>query len=115
MALGVFSMRVVALDHYLARPLPGLDPCVSSLEGTAIDQVPVIRVFGSTPSGQKACLHLHQVGAIARCACCAIRCHAGAEAGMADPGPPPAPVRQAFPYFYVPYEDDLPQQPAAGA
>ena len=34
-------------------------------------------MFGETPGGQKACLHLHR----------------------------------AFPYFYVPYDDDLPRDP----
>jgi hypothetical protein len=37
--------------------------------------VPVVRVFGATPGGQRACLHIHG----------------------------------AFPYFYVAYDDDLPQ------
>ena len=42
----------------------------------------MVRVFGETPGGQKACLHLHR----------------------------------AFPYFYVPYDDDLPRDPVeAGA
>lgn len=57
----VFSLRIVALDHYQAPPTPGLDVTFSSLEGTTVDLVPIVRVFGSTPAGQRVCLHLHQV------------------------------------------------------
>jgi len=56
-----FSLRIVSLDYYLAPPIPGLDVTFSSLEGTAVDSVPVVRVFGATPAGQRVCLHLHQV------------------------------------------------------
>jgi hypothetical protein len=56
-----FSVRIVSLDYYLAPPVPGLDVTFSSLEGTVVDTVPIVRVFGSTPSGQRVCLHLHQV------------------------------------------------------
>jgi DNA polymerase zeta len=31
------------------------------LHGTAIQQVPVTRLFGVTPAGQKACMHVHRV------------------------------------------------------
>lgn len=55
-------LRIVSLDYYLAPPLPGLDVSYSHFEGAAVEQVPVVRIFGSTPAGQKACLHLHQVG-----------------------------------------------------
>jgi DNA polymerase zeta len=57
-----FSLRIVSLDYYLAPPIPGVDVTFSSLEGTAVETVPIIRVFGSTPAGQRVCLHLHQVG-----------------------------------------------------
>lgn len=56
-----FSVRIVSLDYYLAPPVPGLDVTFSSLEGTVVETVPIVRVFGSTPSGQRVCLHLHQV------------------------------------------------------
>eukprot|EP00955_Chlamydomonas_euryale_P112430 366130-Chlamydomonas_euryale.AAC.57 len=58
-----FCMRIVALDYYMARPTLGVDACFSPSEGTAVEQVPVVRIFGSTPAGQKACLHLHRVSA----------------------------------------------------
>lgn len=75
-----FTMRIVCLDHYMAPPIVGLDDCWSALEGDPILRVPIIRIFGSTPPGQKACMHLHG----------------------------------AFPYFYVPYDDDLPQDETSG-
>ncbi|KAG0605129.1 hypothetical protein M758_9G034000 [Ceratodon purpureus] len=71
----MFSMRIVNLEYYLSPPLPGMDVCYSKFQGRTVTEVPVVRIYGSTPAGQKACLHLHQV----------------------------------FPYFYVPYDEDLPQ------
>ena len=59
------AFRLVDIDYYLAKPLPGLDVCYSQLEGTAVEQVPVIRVFGSTPARQKVCMHMHRVSLIA--------------------------------------------------
>ena len=58
-----FVFRIVALDYYMSRPVPGLDVCYSQLEGTAIDRVPVIQIYGSTPGGQMTCVHLHKVRA----------------------------------------------------
>ncbi|KAL6779569.1 POLZ1 [Auxenochlorella protothecoides x Auxenochlorella symbiontica] len=68
-------LRIVNIEYYLAPPIPEVDACWSSLEGSPVTHVPVVRIYGSTPQGQKACLHVHQ----------------------------------AFPYFYVPYHEDLPQ------
>lgn len=54
-------VRLVSIDYYMAPPTAGVDVCFSYFDGTPIEQVPVIRVFGSTPAGQKACVHLHKV------------------------------------------------------
>ncbi|DBA81937.1 hypothetical protein WJX77_000726 [Trebouxia sp. C0004] len=77
-SLQPFALRLVSIDYYLAKPAPKVDVSYAPLEGTSIEQVPVVRVFGSTPSGQKACVHLHK----------------------------------AFPYFYVPYDNSFPDEPA---
>ena len=69
-------VRIVSLDHYMAAPQEGLDVRWSALDGAPVQRVPIVRIFGSTPGGQTACVHLHN----------------------------------AFPYFYVPYYDDLPQE-----
>ena len=60
-----FLVRIVSLDYYMAKPLAGLDMCFSQLEGTAIERVPVVQIYGSTPGGQKTCVHLHKVGPFA--------------------------------------------------
>ncbi len=52
-------VRVAALDFYLAPPLPALDAGWSALAGAAPARVPVVRVFGRTPGGASACVHLH--------------------------------------------------------
>nr|XP_032513018.1 DNA polymerase zeta catalytic subunit [Danaus plexippus plexippus] len=56
-----FSVRIVVCDHYLTRPIPGIDVIYSEFRGSDIKQVPVLRVFGPSPGGQKACLHIHGV------------------------------------------------------
>lgn len=94
-----FSMRIVHLDYVMLPPVAGLDVCVSRLEGTVLSRVPVIRVFGATPAGQKTCCHIHKVRVVSNNP---IKYRHTAST-------------QVFPYMYVPYPDDLPDDPAGGA
>ncbi|CAH0553547.1 unnamed protein product [Brassicogethes aeneus] len=55
------SIRIVDVDFYMASPLNGLDVMYSDFRGIFINQVPVIRVFGSTETGEKICTHVHGV------------------------------------------------------
>ncbi|KOC60944.1 DNA polymerase zeta catalytic subunit [Habropoda laboriosa] len=57
----MFSINLVTLDSYQSTPLPELDVTFSNFRGNEIRQVPVIRIFGSTLSGIKTCLHIHGV------------------------------------------------------
>ncbi|KAJ0178950.1 hypothetical protein K1T71_005725 [Dendrolimus kikuchii] len=56
-----FSIRIVVCDYYLTKPLPGIDVIYSDFRGSDIKQVPVLRIFGPSPDGHKACLHIHGV------------------------------------------------------
>ncbi|XP_067402706.1 DNA polymerase zeta catalytic subunit [Emydura macquarii macquarii] len=57
----MFSVRIVTADYYMGSPLPGLDPGQSRFRDAPAKKVPVVRVFGATPAGQKTCLHLHGI------------------------------------------------------
>ncbi|XP_061780433.1 DNA polymerase zeta catalytic subunit [Nerophis lumbriciformis] len=57
----MFAVRIVTADYYLASPLPQLDVGYSEFRASDVQKVPVVRVFGATPAGQKTCLHLHGV------------------------------------------------------
>ncbi|KXZ41083.1 hypothetical protein GPECTOR_832g64 [Gonium pectorale] len=59
-----FSLRIISIDYQMAPPIPHIDYCFSSLDGSTVSLVPVIRIFGSTPAGQKACVHVHRVGRV---------------------------------------------------
>eukprot|EP00898_Chlorokybus_atmophyticus_P008072 jgi/Chlat1/8266/Chrsp78S07693 len=89
----MFSVRIVGIDHYMARPVDGLDALQSPLTGGHAGLVPIIRIFGATPAGQKTCLHVHKAS---------HRC-------LLAPGFQF--IESVLPYFYIPYDDDLPQQP----
>ena len=55
----LFSCRIVSIDSYCAPPIKDLDVCYSNFRGRAVEKVPVVRVFGATPLGQKCCVHVH--------------------------------------------------------
>ncbi|KAK2584377.1 hypothetical protein KPH14_006763 [Odynerus spinipes] len=57
----MLSIRILTIDSYQANPIPDLDPTFSEFRGSDIRNVPVIRIFGPTSTGEKACLHIHGV------------------------------------------------------
>jgi DNA polymerase zeta len=57
----MFAVRIVDADFYVTKPTAELDVLYSEFRGANVTRVPVIRIFGSTRSGQKTCLHVHQV------------------------------------------------------
>ena len=56
-----FSMRIVDADIYLAKPIHDIDICFSKFRQADTYRVPIVRIFGATPAGQKTCLHVHQL------------------------------------------------------
>ncbi|XP_043075420.1 DNA polymerase zeta catalytic subunit-like [Puntigrus tetrazona] len=58
-ALNMFSVRIVTADYYMSSPIKELDVCYSEFRESDVKKVPVVRIFGATPAGQKTCLHLH--------------------------------------------------------
>ncbi|KAF5178796.1 Dna polymerase zeta catalytic subunit [Thalictrum thalictroides] len=56
----MFSVRIVSIDYYMSSPIPDFDICYSSFQGEKVNEVPIIRIYGSTPAGQKTCLHVHR-------------------------------------------------------
>ncbi|KAE9593684.1 hypothetical protein Lal_00036393 [Lupinus albus] len=56
----IFSVRIVSIDYYMAPPISEFDISYSTFHRGKVKEVPVIRVYGSTPSGQKTCLHIHK-------------------------------------------------------
>ncbi|KAL0967344.1 hypothetical protein UPYG_G00251070 [Umbra pygmaea] len=57
----MFAVRIVTADYYLASPLKDLDVCHNEFRESDVKKVPVVRIFGATPAGQKTCLHLHGI------------------------------------------------------
>uniref|UniRef100_A0AAQ5YD35 DNA polymerase zeta catalytic subunit n=1 Tax=Amphiprion ocellaris TaxID=80972 RepID=A0AAQ5YD35_AMPOC len=57
----MFAVRIVTADYYVASPIKDLDVCYSEFRESDVRKVPVVRIFGATPAGQKTCLHLHGV------------------------------------------------------
>ncbi|KAF2723681.1 hypothetical protein K431DRAFT_282779 [Polychaeton citri CBS 116435] len=58
-----FRVRLNCVDHYQSHPThldpPLWGPRSSATQRDSLPQVPVIRVFGSTETGQKVCCHVH--------------------------------------------------------
>lgn len=103
-----FHVRIVHIDYYMRKPVPGLDAAYSQLQGTAIDRVPIVRIFGSTPSGQKTCVHIRRVCVdFAQTQCNLLH--------LRERVLTVSECCQAFPYFYVPYGEDLPLEVSEGA
>ncbi|RLU15029.1 hypothetical protein DMN91_012916 [Ooceraea biroi] len=57
----MFSITLVNIESYQASPIPELDVTFSEFRGSEVKKVPVIRIFGSTATGKKTCLHVHGV------------------------------------------------------
>uniref|UniRef100_A0A8C7DZ18 DNA polymerase zeta catalytic subunit n=1 Tax=Oncorhynchus kisutch TaxID=8019 RepID=A0A8C7DZ18_ONCKI len=57
----MFAVRIVTADYYLTSPLKDLDVIYNEFRESDVKKVPVVRIFGATPIGQKTCLHLHGI------------------------------------------------------
>ncbi|KAJ8385944.1 hypothetical protein AAFF_G00179060 [Aldrovandia affinis] len=57
----MFAVRIVTADYYMTSPIKDLDVCYSEFRESDVKRVPVVRIFGATPAGQKTCLHLHGI------------------------------------------------------
>ncbi|KAJ9477968.1 DNA polymerase zeta catalytic subunit [Pseudozyma hubeiensis] len=57
-----FRVRLINIDHILTAPTP-LDrtQCAFNAEGHTLRKVPILRIFGATPAGQRVCVHIHNV------------------------------------------------------
>ena len=57
----LYAQKIVDIDWYLCEPLKEYDPSYCYLSNSSIKKVPVLRIFGPTPTGQSTCLHIHGV------------------------------------------------------
>ncbi|KAJ3232140.1 DNA polymerase zeta [Chytriomyces hyalinus] len=57
------GVRITSIDFAMRVPIDGLDLTMApfSHPPSKVDRVPVLRVFGATREGQRACVHIHQV------------------------------------------------------
>ena len=54
-----FAVRLVTIEYEMRIPVPSFDPVSSPLTGDKLQRVPVVCIFGSTPRGQRTCVHVH--------------------------------------------------------
>ncbi|CAH1173828.1 unnamed protein product [Phaedon cochleariae] len=57
----LYSVRLVTLDSCMCVPIEGLDVMYSEFRGASVNQVPILRLYGSIPTGEKICVHIHGV------------------------------------------------------
>ena len=58
--LPLLRLRLIEVDSYTAPPTPSLDPSHSLFSSTPLTHVPLLRVYGTTPTGQHCALHIHR-------------------------------------------------------
>ncbi|ODN05814.1 DNA polymerase zeta catalytic subunit [Orchesella cincta] len=57
----MLSQRIVNIEYYMAAPVKEFDNMNSEFRNSSVKRVPVIRIFGATPAGQKICANVHGV------------------------------------------------------
>ncbi|XP_076466302.1 uncharacterized protein LOC143297738 [Babylonia areolata] len=55
----MFTLHIDTIGHYQCKPQPGWDVLHSSFWSIEACRVPVLCVLGTTPAGQKTCVHIH--------------------------------------------------------
>ena len=55
-----FRVRLINIDHVMQEAGP-LDRTETAFSSNPLKRVPVIRIFGATPAGQRVCMHVHGV------------------------------------------------------